>query len=72
MTRRTFRFGESLKTAQVYFYWQIQMYIFACQQIWKVHHIIFQAVAVIKDMVISNAVQSRFIVFYFNYCILGS
>ena len=48
------------------------MYIFACQQIWRVHHIIFQAVAVIKDMVISNAVQSRFIVFYFNYCILGS
>ena len=38
------------------------MYIFDCQQIWKI--IIFKAGALI--MVVGTAVQNRSIVFYFN------
>ena len=36
---RTWRLDESLKTTQVYFHLQTQMYIFNCQQMWKIYYI---------------------------------
>ena len=39
VTPRTFRLDESIKTAQIYFYCEAQMYILDCQQIWKINYI---------------------------------